>query len=208
MANTYLDVLDDLLSSFDGWRYHQGDGTMALGWIQAPEDQAADHTIVATDLATDYQVVESSGSPPRSVEVEYLHIGHTEQGSELLADALARDRAAWRDEARTVEERVGGGETLYPLSPPEPTLIPARWTTRLGADVEATRLRDRIKDREGGSVALTGPEWFYGTLAPGEYLSVSHPKVPGGTVSLVVFSADWDLGKEILSASGWGAIKE
>ena len=208
MAETFLDIIDELLGSFDGTRYHQGDGTIAFGWIQAPEDQAADHTIVETDFREDYQVIESRASPARSVEVEYLHIGHTEQAGDLLADALPRDVNLWKDPSRTVEKHVPGGTILYKLSSDEPVRIPARWSTRAGAAVEAERLRDRIADRESGEIQLDGARWLYSTVAPNDYLSVSHPRVPGGTASLVVFEVVWDLGADALDVLAWGALAE
>lgn len=205
---TFLDVLDELLSSLDGTRYHQGDGTIAFGWVQAPEDQAADHTIVATDFSSDYEVIESKGTPPRGVEVEYLHIGHVEHPGDLLADAKASDAATWKDGNRTSEKRVPGGDILYLLSPEEPVTIPARWTTRTGATAEAARLRDRIKDRESGKLALNGAEWLYSTVAPNDYISATHPKIPGGTTALVIFEVTWDLGSGDLGALAWGAVSE
>jgi len=197
---SFLEIADELLSSFDGWRTFDSEGNVRLGWIQAPEDQTPDHTLTSHDVddARGGYVRIAGGEPPKEVEVEYLHTSYLEQSGDLLSDTTDQDRAQWAKPYQVVKRKVPGATQIYLLSPREPYHVPARWTIRAGARAETVRIRDRVTRREGFRLSLLGTGHFYGSILPGDYVQLTHARAPSGTVTGVIWRVRWLLATDTM----------
>ena len=204
---TYLDILDQVLVSFDGWRTFAGDGTAHLGWIQAPEDQTPDWEFTKYDLAGPYERV-PSGDPPREIEVEWGHVGYPEPRSQLSEEALPNDAGFWERPFRVEKRPIPNADTVYKLANPQPLHVPARWSTAEGGRTECQRLVDRVARREGCRFELAGNRWVYSAVKPGDYFSIQAQRVPGGTATGVIWSTRVPLDRDVLEITGWGILAE